>query len=90
MAIQLCKQISCNSFKNKITYKFFSYKSYMYIHLDVWKQMTDAKLLLLHSNTWNHLTLYIQTVHSKKLFVLGRNTWSHLSKCIKKNELMFI
>ena len=30
----------------------------MYIHLNVYKQMTDVKLLLLHSNTWNHLTVY--------------------------------
>ena len=29
----------------------------MYIHLTVCKQMTDVKLLLLHSNTWNHLTV---------------------------------
>ena len=27
----------------------------MYIYLNVSKQMTDVKLLLLHSNTWNHL-----------------------------------
>ena len=27
------------------------YKSYMYIHLNVCKQMIDVKLLLLHSNT---------------------------------------
>ena len=29
----------------------------MYIYLNVHKQMTDVKLLLLHSNTWNHLTV---------------------------------
>ena len=29
----------------------------MYIHLNVCKQMIDVKLLLLHSNTWNHLTV---------------------------------
>ena len=29
----------------------------MYIYLNVCKQMTDVKLLLLHSNTWNHLTV---------------------------------
>ena len=50
--------MSCNSFKNEITYKLFTYKSYMYIYLDVCKQMTDIKLLLLHRNTWNHLTEY--------------------------------
>ena len=30
----------------------------MYIYLNVCKQMIEIKLLLLHSNTWNHLTLY--------------------------------
>ena len=30
----------------------------MYIHLNVRKQMTDFKLLQLHSNTWNHLTVF--------------------------------
>ena len=29
----------------------------MYISLDVCKQMTDIKLLLLHRITWNNLTL---------------------------------
>ena len=29
----------------------------MYIHLNASKQITDAKLLLLHSSTWNHLTV---------------------------------
>ena len=29
----------------------------MYIHLNVYKQMTDVKLLVLHKNTWNHLTV---------------------------------
>ena len=28
----------------------------MHIHLNVSKQMTDVKLLLLYRNTWNHLT----------------------------------
>ena len=28
----------------------------MYIYSNVSKQMTDVKLLLLNSNTWNHLT----------------------------------
>ena len=27
----------------------------MYIYLNLCKQMTDVKLLLLHSNIWNHL-----------------------------------
>ena len=29
----------------------------MYIYLNVWKQLTDIKLLRLHYNTWNHLTV---------------------------------
>ena len=29
----------------------------MYIHLNVCKQMTGVKLLLLHRNTWNYLTV---------------------------------
>ena len=29
----------------------------MYISFDVCKQMIDVKLLVLHSNTWNHLTV---------------------------------
>ena len=29
------------------------------------KQMADAKLLLLHSNTWNHLTVRKQMINSK-------------------------
>ena len=55
IAMLVCNQISSNTFKNEIT-KLFTYKSYMYIHFTVCKQMTDAKLLMLHSNTWNHLT----------------------------------
>ena len=30
----------------------------MYIHLIVYKQMTDVTLLLLNRNTWNDLTVY--------------------------------
>ena len=32
----------------------------MYNYLNVNKEMTDGKLLRLHSNTWNHLTVYKQ------------------------------
>ena len=38
IVIPVCKQISCNSFKNKITYKIFAHKS------DVCKQKTGVKL----------------------------------------------
>ena len=44
------KQISSRSFKNWITDKPTSYISYIYISLNVCKQMTDVKLLLLHRN----------------------------------------
>ena len=37
----MSKQIS--SFKNEITYKLFTYKSYMYIHLNVRKQMINCE-----------------------------------------------
>ena len=30
----------------------------MCIHLNVGKQMTDVKFLMLHSNNWNHLSVY--------------------------------
>ena len=38
----VCKQITLTFLKNKITYKLFTYKSYSYIHLTVYKQMTDV------------------------------------------------
>ena len=63
--ILLYKQISSNSFKNKFTYKLFTYKSYMYSHLNKCEQMTDVKLLLVHSSTWNYLTVCKQTINSK-------------------------
>ena len=37
IAIQMCKQISSNSFKNEITDKLLNYKPYVYIHLNVCK-----------------------------------------------------
>ena len=36
----------------------------MYIYLNMYKQMTDVKLLLLHSNTWNYLTMYKKKISS--------------------------
>ena len=36
--------MNSNSLKNNITYKLFTYKSYMYNHLTVSKQMIDVKL----------------------------------------------
>ena len=40
--------------------------------------MTDVKLLVLHSNTWNHLTVCKQ-ITDVKLLVLHSNTWNHLT-----------
>ena len=42
IAILVCKQISCNSFKNQISDKLISYISYIY--LNVCKEITDVKL----------------------------------------------
>ena len=40
--------------------KLFTYKI---IYVNVCKQMADVKLLLLHKNTWNHLTLWKQMIN---------------------------
>ena len=45
--MQECKQIISFSLKNEITYKRFTSESYMYIHLNLSKTMTDVKLWLL-------------------------------------------
>ena len=37
----------------------------MSIYLNVCKQMNDVKLLLLHNNTWNHLTVNNEMIDSK-------------------------
>ena len=52
----------------------------MYNHFTVYKQITDVKLLVLHSNTWNHLTVCKQ-ITDLKLLVLDINTWNHLIVC---------
>ena len=41
----------------------------MYIHLDVCKQMTDVKLLLLYSNTLNHLIVCKKKKKSSGSFI---------------------
>ena len=51
----------------------------MYIYLNACKRVTDVKLLLLPSNTWNHLTVY----------KLDSNTWNNLT-VLKKKELRLI
>ena len=37
----------------------------MYVYLNVYKQMIDDNLLLLNSNTWNHLTVCKKMINSK-------------------------
>ena len=66
IAIHAWKQNSSNSFKNKITFNLFTYKSYMFIHLNVCKQIIYVKLSLLHTNTWRHLTMCKQMIDSKE------------------------
>ena len=71
-------QISYNSFKNKITDKLISY--ILYIYLNVCKQMIDAKLWLLCSNTWKHIAVCKQMINNKiELFVLNSNIWNNLT-----------
>ena len=47
IAILVCTEMSNNSFKNEIADKLTTCVTY----LSVYKQMTDIKLLQLHSNT---------------------------------------
>ena len=63
----MCKQINSNSFKNEITNEQCTFKSYIYIYiyLNVCKQMTDVNLLLLHRHAWSHLTVGKQMINSK-------------------------
>ena len=37
----------------------------MYIHLNVYHQVTEVKLLLFPNNTWNHLTVCKQMIICK-------------------------
>ena len=62
MAFLLCKQISCDSFKKEITNKLFTYKYFVYAHLNMHKQITGTKLLLLHIR--NHFTVSKQMINS--------------------------
>ena len=59
----MCKQISFKSFQNEIAKKNYSLMNYVYINLNVCQQMMDVKLL--HSNTWNHLTVCKQMINIK-------------------------
>ena len=64
ITILVWRQISPNLSKNE-TAKIYSLTNHMYIHLNLYKEMTDVKLLLLRSNTWNILTLCKQMIDSK-------------------------
>ena len=75
----MCKQISCNSYKNKNYVQTIRLKTYMYIHLSLCEQMTDFKLLLLPSNTWNQLTVCKQMINSKQNY----SCWIEILEIIK-------
>ena len=60
----VCKHICCNTFKKEIYWQI-DFFHIMYIYLNPCKQMTDVKLLVLHINTWNHLTVCKQKMNSK-------------------------
>ena len=50
--------------------------------------MTDVRLLLKHSNTWNHLTLLKNDELLMKLFKLDTNTWKY--SIVSKKELKLV
>ena len=76
-----CQQINSNSFKNKITCKLLTYKSYVYPFKcrRKKKRMTVVELLLLQSNTQNHLNERIRknkiVLDSDNLNPLCRNNY---------------
>ena len=80
----VCNQINSNSSKNEITNKQFTYKSYMYIPLNMCKQMTDAKFLLLHNNAWKHLTVCQQMINCTENYSCLIQILK--TKCVPKNE----
>ena len=62
----------------------------MYIHLNVFKQMTDVKFLMLQNKTWNHLTCVQKNYYEQiEWFLLDRNTWNFLTVC-KNNVLRLV
>ena len=75
-----CKQI--NSFKNKITFKLFTNKSYMYICLNECKQINSFKNKITFKLFTNKSYMYICLNECKQitdvtLLLLDRNTWNH-------------
>ena len=65
--------------ENEITCKLFIYKSYVYPLKCVCKQITDITLLLLHNNTWNHLTVCKQ---------ISSGSFKYVStKCVYKSYI---
>ena len=59
IAILICKQINFHLIMKLPTN--YSLINHMYIHLNVWKEMTDFKLLQLHHNNWHHLIIIIMS-----------------------------
>ena len=80
--------------KSSLTFLKVNLLHIIYIYLNVCKQMTDVKLLLLRCNSRNHLILckqmrksiYFSSFVCTELFVRAKNTWNH-STLKKKNEL---
>ena len=73
----ICLHISiANSFKNEITNKLFTYKSYVYsfkcVQTNNW-----CWVVVLLCNTWNHLTAYKRSIVYRIICV--RNTWNYLT-----------
>ena len=62
----LYKQVSSKSFKNEITLKLFTYKSYMYIHLTVCQQIINSKKK--YWKLFNCVQKKLARAHFKMLF----------------------
>ena len=59
MALNNLKWLMCLKTKPNQTKLIELFDIELFDHLTVWKQMTDVliELLVIHGNTWNHLTL---------------------------------
>ena len=75
--VHVSKRIDSNSSTIENTDNLSPLKSLMYIHLNVYKQRTDVKLLLLHSNTWNTLHYACKGL-MVNIIIPVRHSWNHL------------
>ena len=62
------QQVISNLFKN---YTQTNLLVIIYVYSFLCKQMRDVKLLLLHSNTWNHLTSCYKKIAQARLKILS-------------------